>query len=140
MAAVTQVSTESQCGQDVRSTRGSGHSPRVNIGEAERYWSAVAGGALAAFGLTRCSLRGLALATMGAALAYRGVTGHCSCYEALGINTAEDSLRARPAAVPRHRPGQDLHHGNAPARPLDVVQEASEDSFPASDPPGWTGR
>src|SRR5436853_678268 len=132
MAATTQESMARPCGLGAQAARHAGRTATVNVGETERWWSAVGGGALAALGLTRCSLRGLALAALGAALAYRGVTGHCACYEALGINTAEGSRRAEPAAVPRHRPGHDLHHGNSLPRPLDVVQEAAAESSPAS--------
>lgn len=60
----------------------------VNVGEAERWVSAVGGGALALYGLTRGSFAGVALALVGASLVYRGATGHCYAYEAAGINTA----------------------------------------------------
>lgn len=60
----------------------------VNVGETERMISAAGGGLLALYGLTRGSLRGLALAAVGAVLGYRGVTGHCDVYEALGIDRA----------------------------------------------------
>lgn len=58
----------------------------VNVGETERIMSAIAGGALVVFGLTRMSRGGLALAALGGALGYRGVTGHCDVYERLGID------------------------------------------------------
>ena len=65
----------------------------VNIGEVERWASAIGGGALALFGITRGSLGGIALALVGAALVQRGVSGHCNLYEAMNVNTAGSSMR-----------------------------------------------
>jgi uncharacterized membrane protein len=61
----------------------------VNVGDTERWLSMIGGGTLAAYGLSRGGLGGLALAVAGGALAYRGFTGHCSLYGLLGFNTAE---------------------------------------------------
>jgi len=61
---------------------------RVNVGQVERWLSMVAGGALAAYGLKRRELPGGAAALAGAALLYRGATGHCDLYQALGVNRA----------------------------------------------------
>src|SRR2546428_815414 len=58
----------------------------VNVGETERIVSAVAGGALTVWGLSRMSLGGLLVAAAGAALGYRAITGHCDVYEKLGID------------------------------------------------------
>jgi uncharacterized membrane protein len=60
----------------------------TNVGDYERWACALGGGALAVYGLTRGTLTGLLLAGLGGALAYRGIGGHCPCYQALGINTA----------------------------------------------------
>ena len=60
---------------------------RVNVGPNERAASTFGGAVLAGLGLGRGGLSGLALAALGAALAYRGTSGHCSVYEAAGINT-----------------------------------------------------
>jgi uncharacterized membrane protein len=62
---------------------------RVNIGRVERWLSTVAGGALAAYALKRREVPGGAAAIAGAALLYRGATGHCDIYQALGINRGE---------------------------------------------------
>jgi uncharacterized membrane protein len=62
---------------------------RVNVSEAERTASLLGGGLLAGFGLSRMSLGCLALAALGGAFMYRGLTGHCHVYGALGLNTAE---------------------------------------------------
>jgi uncharacterized membrane protein len=62
---------------------------RTNVGDLERWASLVGGGALALYGLTRGSLAGLGLAAVGGGLVYRGATGHCPVYHALGVSTAE---------------------------------------------------
>ena len=69
----------------------------VNVGDAERWASVVGGGLLAAYGLSRPSLGGLALAALGGCMVYRGATGHCHLYGALNVNTAG---RGRATGVP----------------------------------------
>ena len=62
---------------------------RVNVGRVERWLSMVAGGALAAYALKRREKPGGAAAIAGAALLYRGATGHCDVYQALGVNHSD---------------------------------------------------
>ena len=64
---------------------------------------------------------------MGGALLYRGLTGHCHVYEALEMDTNEDS----DGDIQRYD-----NRGNARRSTVEI---ASDDSFPASDAPAWTG-
>jgi uncharacterized membrane protein len=61
--------------------------PSVNVGEVERLLSLLGGGLLAVEGLRRGTLGGAALAAVGGAFVYRGVTGHCPWYAALDVHT-----------------------------------------------------
>ncbi|MDQ3803520.1 MAG: SRPBCC family protein [Acidobacteriota bacterium] len=90
----------------------------VNVGRAERWVSAVGGGALALYGVTRGSLGGVALALLGAALVQRGYSGHCNLYEAVGYSSAGDtSLRnSENVSVPAER-GIKLEHSVTINRP-----------------------
>jgi uncharacterized membrane protein len=95
-----------------------GHpSDGINVSDMERWGSTIGGMMLALFGLSRRSLAGAGLAALGVGLAHRGITGHCGLYQALGINTACQQVDSECA---------------------DPVEQASEDSFPASDAPAWT--
>lgn len=67
----------------------------VNIGRNERTISMVAGGLLTAYGLIRRSKPGGAAAVAGAALLYRGATGHCGVYQTLGVNRSSAHARER---------------------------------------------
>jgi len=58
-----------------------------NVGALERGLSLIGGGALVLYGLRR-SLGNLTLMLGGGALIYRGLTGYCAAYQALGVNTA----------------------------------------------------
>jgi uncharacterized membrane protein len=64
------------------------HYSNINVGEIERYSSILGGAALVAAGLARKSLPGALLAALGGAFIFRGMTGHCDFYAAMGLNTA----------------------------------------------------
>jgi len=63
--------------------------PDTNVGESERWASMLPGTGLLAYGLTRRDTKGLGIAAIGGALAWRGAVGHCGFYQAFGINTVE---------------------------------------------------
>jgi uncharacterized membrane protein len=74
--------------RDLNNPRPGNDPLEVNVGEGERTWSALGGGALMAAGMLKGGGLGLALLWSGAALLLRGVTGHCTVNAALGRNTA----------------------------------------------------
>jgi uncharacterized membrane protein len=82
----------------------------VNVASNERWLSAVGGGALALYGLKHGGLSGTLLALLGGPLIYRGVTGHCHGYAALGINTAQQGgQEARGPARPQEYFERGIH-------------------------------
>ncbi len=65
-------------------------SAEINVGDTERTASVVAGGLVVLYGLSKLSLTTTIAAVAGVALLYRGLTGHCSTYQALDLSTACD--------------------------------------------------
>jgi uncharacterized membrane protein len=61
---------------------------QVNVGRVERWLSLIAGSALAAYAIKRRTPASGSAALAGAALMYRGATGHCHLYQTLGVNRA----------------------------------------------------
>ncbi|MGB8507767.1 MAG: SRPBCC family protein [Pyrinomonadaceae bacterium] len=83
------LTKQSTGGGAASATREGQGNASTNVGQAERLASTIGGGALAIYGLTRGSLGGIALALVGGALVQRGLSGHCSVYDAMNFSTAE---------------------------------------------------
>jgi len=61
-----------------------------NVNRTERVVSSLAGGALLGYGLKQGGLAGILAGVAGSAFLYRGATGHCHMYDALGIDTSDE--------------------------------------------------
>jgi uncharacterized membrane protein len=75
----------------------------INVSSLERFLSALGGAGLLAYGIRRNSWDKLVFLAFGSILIHRGATGHCSAYQALGIDTAEEN-RGDVTSV-RHKRG-----------------------------------
>jgi hypothetical protein len=95
---------------------GSGINPREQ--EMIRLAAGIVGGLLVLRGLTKLSLGGLVVAAAGGALLNYSIAG------------TWPKLPQRLETEPRKIASSDGH--------MDLIDEASEESFPASDPPSFT--
>jgi uncharacterized membrane protein len=79
---------------------GVGNLLSANVGPAERVASFASGAVLTGLGLAARTPLGKGVAAVGAGLLFRGATGRCLVYKALGIDTACDHEASNQAVIP----------------------------------------
>ena len=115
--------------------KGRGAHTSINVGRIERKASLIGGAALALTGLTKLKsmkvVPGVAMMAAGGMLLYRGKTGHCDVYQAMGVATAgtEDAGLVVEKVLTINRPPEQVYDfwhdfGNFPRfmQHLDMVQ------------------
>lgn len=100
MSANSDVLASNTTEESSRSNNANGSG--INVGGIERLTCAIAGGALAVYGLRKRSISGLGITLAGAALLHRGAAGHCNTYQALGISTAKGTTHDADVARDVH--------------------------------------
>ncbi|HWB00815.1 MAG TPA: SRPBCC family protein [Pirellulales bacterium] len=89
----------------------------INVGQPERLASIALGSAMAVYGLGQLPWRALVFGAAGAALVYRGLSGHCHMYDLLGRTSTQAPSPAR---------GVPAHHGVRIERTIAVDRPAEE--------------
>lgn len=81
----------------IENTKPTSESAQVNVSSLERLVSASLGGLI----LVRSTGRSLIGAGLGGFLAYRGLTGHCRLYQALGVSSTDNAQASKEVSLCR---------------------------------------
>ncbi|HZZ66278.1 MAG TPA: SRPBCC family protein [Candidatus Baltobacteraceae bacterium] len=92
-----------------------------NVGQIERWVSLGAGSVLLGLALRRRGIFGLLLACAASELVYRGATGYCPVYGALGIETTTPNGAHNPNASVPYGHGVRVEHSILVARPANEL-------------------